>query len=69
MSKINALVTIEKSFDDCKVLTKEWEAGDFREFFEKEGEYLDRLANATEEKGKYGEGFTVTFTVDVIKEK
>ena len=55
MSKINALVTIEKSFDDCKVLTKEWEAGDFREVFEKEGEYLDRLANATEETGKYGE--------------
>lgn len=69
MSKINALVTIEKTFDDSKMLTKEWAAGDFKEFFEKEGEYLDRLSKAVEEEGQEAEGFTVTYTIDVVKEK
>ena len=64
---MKAKVTMEKTFDGGKSFEKVWEGGDFREFFTEEGEYLDTLASIVEEKGKAGEGWRVTYTVEVIK--
>lgn len=64
---MKATVTIEKSFDEGKNFTKQYEFGDFEEFFDDEGMYLDKLAKVTIEKGKNGDGFTITYTVTVIK--
>ena len=64
---MNAKVRIEKSFDDDKRFSKELKNGDLEQFFTEEGEYLDRLAKILEAKGEYGEGFTVTYTVQVTK--
>ena len=62
-----AKVVIEKSFDDSKEFTKEWQAGDFETFFKEEGEYLDRLSKTAVEKGAEGQGFTVVYTVTFKK--
>ena len=66
--KLKATVLIDKSFDDGKQFSKEWEQGDFEEFFKDEGEYLDRLADVLENNGKVYDEFTVTYTVTVKKE-
>lgn len=64
---MKATVRIEKSFDDGKQFAKDWEYGDFKEFFEAEGEYLDRLGNIMESKAEHGEQFVVTYTVTLTK--
>ena len=64
---MKATVTITKSFKDGSAFSKEWEAGDFKEFFEKEGTYLDKLTQILGEHGKPGEDFTVTYEVKVEK--
>lgn len=69
MSKINATITVEKSFDEGKEYRKCWETGDLHEFLSDEGEYLDKLCHIVAEKGDVGEGFTVTYTVKVVKEE
>ena len=66
---LKAVVEVKKSFDVEKTeFSKAHEAGDFREFFEKEGGYLDNLSGAVKELGNTGEGFTVVYTVKVTKE-
>ena len=60
---MKAHVEIEKSFDDGKGFSKEYEYGDFEEFFKDEGEYLDRLSATLSEHGEDGQGFKVTYTV------
>lgn len=60
---MKASVKIGKSFDDGRSFKKDYEGGDFLEFFKDEGKYLDRLANILEDKGKSGDSFTVTYTV------
>lgn len=62
---MKAKVKIQKSFDDGKEFSKEWEKNDFREFFDEEGEYLDRLCDTLHTRGKAGERFTVTYTITV----
>ena len=62
-----AKVIIYKSFDESKEFTKEWQDGDFKDFFEAEGEYLDRLSDTLKEKGKSGDAFAVTYIVTVEK--
>ena len=64
---MKARVEIEKSYDGSKSFKKDWKNGDFEQFFLEEGQYLDRLANITEEHGADGEGFTVTYTVTLTK--
>ena len=64
---MKAVVKITKSFDDGKQFSKTYEAGDFKEFFNDEGEYLDRLCETTEKRGKNGDKFTVTYEVTVTK--
>lgn len=64
---MKATITIEKSFDETRAFNKVWEDGDFCEFLEAEGGYLDNLCKIAESKGKSGEGFTVTYTVTVTK--
>lgn len=64
---MKARVSITKSFDKDAEFTKKWEAGDFEEFFKDEGAYLDRLSKLAADKGEAGDGFTVTYTVEVRK--
>lgn len=64
---MKAMISIHKSFNESRVFSKEYEAGDFEEFLTKEGEYVDKLAKLTEEHAKEGEGFTVVYTVNLIK--
>lgn len=64
---MKAKITIEKSFDDGLGFSKDWENGDFEEFMQKEGEYLDRLAATTQEHGRTGDSFKVVYTVEVTK--
>lgn len=64
---MRAKVVIKKTFDDAKEFGKNWEKGDFRNFFEEEGEYLDKLCDTLGDKGKEGDEFTVTYTVTVVK--
>ncbi len=64
---MKARVEIEKSFDKGKEFSKEWKFGDFQQFFEEEGDYLDKLANILADKGMNGHEFTVTYTVTVTK--
>ena len=42
---MNAKVIIVKSFDEGKEYEKELERGDLKEFFEEEGDYLERLSD------------------------
>ena len=58
-------VVIDKSFDENSKFAKTVESGDFEEFFEEEGKYLDRLVKIADEHGKNGDKFTVTYTVTV----
>ena len=60
-------VKIDKSFDGGKQFSKEYENGDFLDFFSDEGEYLDRLSSGVATHGDTGEGFVVTYTVTVSK--
>lgn len=62
---MNAKIEISKSFDDGKEFSKQWDIGDFEQFFTEEGQYLDRLAGTAEVKGVAGDKFTVTYTVTV----
>lgn len=62
---MKATVYVEKSFDDdIGEYSKEYEDGDFKEFFASEGDYLDRLCEILKH-GEAGEGFTVNFAVTV----
>ena len=62
---MNAKVVITKSFDESKQFTKEWQAGDFEQFFKEEGEYLDRLSKAASGRPEGGKLFEITYTVTV----
>lgn len=62
---LKAKVVIDKSFDESKEFTKEWQDGDFKEFFKDEGEYLDRLSKLADGRKEVGKLFTVTYTVTV----
>ena len=64
---MTAVVKIIKSFDGSKLFSKEYESGDFLEFFADEGKYLDRLADGVKTHGNHGEGFEVTYTVTIKK--
>ena len=64
---MKAKVVVTKTFDDENEFSKEWQDGDFEDFFKDEGEYLDRLAKITEDKGKAGDCFVVTYTVSLVK--
>ena len=58
-------VVIDKSFDESTEFNKTLESGDFEEFFEEEGKYLDRLVKTVDGHCKSGDKFTVTYTVTV----
>lgn len=64
---MKATVNIKKSFSDETEFSKNYENGDFEEFFNEEGKYLDKLAMVALTKGKdaKGELFKITFTVTV----
>lgn len=64
---MKATVRIEKSFDDGKQFAKDWEYGDFKEFFEAEGGYLDRLGSIMKKVAKSDDEFVVTYTVTLTK--
>ena len=64
---MKATIKIAKSFDDGKQFTKEYNNGDFLEFFNEEGKYLERLATTLDEHGIKGDKFTVTYTVELVK--
>ena len=64
---MKATVEISKTFDDGAVFSKEYTDGDFAEFFTEEGAYLDRLTDTVKTRGSDGEGFTVTYTVKIVK--
>lgn len=58
-------VKIEKSFDNTRDFSKDLENGDFEEFFQEEGKYLDKLVSVAKEHGNSGDTFTVIYTVTV----
>ena len=62
---MKAQVVIRKSFDESKQFSKEWQAGDFEQFFKEEGEYLDRLSKAASDRPESGKLFEITYTVTV----
>lgn len=64
---MKATITIEKSFDKTRGFSKDLEDGDLQEFFNDEGEYLDRLSKLADEHGEEGDEFTVTYIVNVKK--
>lgn len=65
---VKAKVKIEKSFEDeVREFEKEWADGDYEEFFQLEGAYLDRLCKILIEHGKIAEGYTVTYTITTAK--
>lgn len=64
---MKATITIEKSFDKTRGFSKDLEDGDLQEFFNDEGEYLDRLSKLADEHGEEGDEFTVTYIVKVKK--
>lgn len=68
MAKVKATIMVTKSFDDGKGYQKEWDENDFKEFFSSEGKYLDELSKIVMENAKDGEGFEITYVVNVIKE-
>ena len=68
-NKVVGRIVIDKSFDEDAVeLKKTLEDGDFEEALQKEGKYLDELVRVVKEKASSGEGFYVTFLVEVRKE-
>ena len=62
-----AMMTIEKSFDDGKKFSKEYEVGDFYTFLSEEGEWLDKLSEILSSSGSEGDSFEVTYTVSLSK--
>lgn len=60
---MKATVKIEKSFDEGKQFSKNYEPGDFAEFFKEEGDYLDKLSGIMKEHGEGNDKFVVTYTV------
>lgn len=62
---MNARITVEKSFDVGRAYSKEIIPGDLKEFFDEEGQYLERLAEATRKHAKSGEEWSMTYTVTV----
>ncbi len=65
---MKATVSIGKSFGiDNPDFSKEWEDGDFKQFFNDEGEYLDKLCEIVASKGIGGEGFEIVYKVKVTK--
>lgn len=67
--KLKAVIEIGKSFDGkTRRCSKDYEVGDFKEFFATEGVYLDTLGKAVEEHAEVGEGFIVTYTVNLVRE-
>lgn len=63
---MKAIIEISKSFDSgVDGYIKDWEIGDFEEFFAEEGECLDRLSDFA--KDIVSDGFTVTYKVTLIK--
>lgn len=60
---MKATIKIDKSFDESKEFSKEWQGGDFCDFMKEEGEYLDRLSQTCENRRETGKLFTVTYTV------
>lgn len=59
---MKATIKIDKSFDESKEFSKEWQNGDFCVFMKEEGEYLDRLSKVCEGRPE-GKLFTITYTV------
>ncbi len=67
---IKAKVEIIKNFDDNEMeYQKDWENGDFEEFFRLEGEYMDKLAQIVEEHGKENQKAILNITIEIKKEK
>ena len=64
---MKAVVKITKSFDKGRTFRKEYERGDFKDFFYDEGDYLDRLCDKLFAFGESGE-FTVSYKVCVKNE-
>lgn len=64
---MKAVVTIQKSFDEERRFSKDWEFDDFKEFFADEGSYLDRLSDVLKCRGNDGDNFTVTYIVTVTR--
>ena len=64
---VKATVQVVKSFDDEKTFNKDYEPGDFLEFFKDEGKYLDGLADIVKDKGKPGEMCVVAYVVTLTK--
>ena len=64
---MKAQITIEKTFDEARAFTKEYENGDFKEFFNDEGEYMDVLADKLNEAGKAGNSFQIIYTITLTK--
>lgn len=64
---MKARVVIQKTFDDGKEFSKEWEQGDFKEFFSKEGVYLDTLSDILNRRGLAGDEFTITYIAKLVK--
>lgn len=68
MAKVKATIMVNKSFyDDGKGYQKEWEKNDFEKFFNAEGKYLDELSKIVMENAKDGEGFNITYVINVAK--
>ena len=68
---MKAIITVSKSFtnegEGLQGFHKDWENGDFTEFFKVEGAYIDRLAKITEAYGEDASGFSITYTIKVAK--
>lgn len=64
---MKAQITIEKSFDETRTFTKEYETGDFAEFLTEEGIYCDNLAKILNTKGKDQNSFQIIYTVTLTK--
>lgn len=64
---MKAQITIEKTFDETRGFTKEYEQGDFKEFFNDEGEYMDNLADTLKKAGKAGNSFQIIYTVTLTR--
>lgn len=58
-------VRIEKSFDDTKEFSKEYEQGDLQEFFDEEGMYLDDLAEIFKKQASDSALARVVYTVEM----
>ena len=64
---MKATVSIVRSFSFGNSFSKEWEGGDFKQFFNDEGEYLDLLCEIVASKGIGGDGFEIVYKVKVEK--